>query len=147
MQKSKFGAVAAVVSLLGVAFAAAPAAAGGCGYNDCGGEVIVVRPQPIFPSCGCGAASYGYGGYGYGGYGYAYGYGGYGYGRYDGYGGYGYPEYGYRGYGYPGYGYRGIGYRGIGYRGIGYRGVGYRGIHRGFYRPAFHGGYRVGRWR
>src|SRR6185503_399793 len=108
MQKSKFGAVAAVVSLLGVAFAAAPAAAGGCGYNDCGGEVIVIRPQPIFPSCGCGAASYGYGGYGYGGYGYR---------RYDGYGGYGYPEYGYRGYGYPGYG---IGYRGIGYRGIGY---------------------------
>ena len=94
MQKSKFGAVAAVVSLLGVAFAAAPAAAGGCGYNGCGGEVIVVRPQPIFPSCGCGAASYGYGGYGYGSYG------GYGYGRYDGYGGYGYPEYGYRGYGY-----------------------------------------------
>src|SRR4051812_28874720 len=124
MYKLKFGAVAAVVSLLGFAFAAAPAAAGGCGYNDCGGEGIVVRPQPIFPSCGCGAASYGYGGYGYGGYGY---------GRYDGYGGYGYPEYGYRGYGYPGYG-----YRGIGYRGIGYRGVGYRGIHRGFYRPAFH---------
>ena len=126
MQKSKFGAVAAVVSLLGVAVAAAPAAAGGCGYNDCGGEVIVIRPQPIFPSCGCGAASYGYGGYGYGGYGYR---------RYDGYGGYGYPGYG--------IGYRGIGYRGIGYRGIGYRGVGYSGI----YRPAFHGGYRVGRWR
>ena len=67
LRKLKFG-CAAAVSLLSIACSAAPAAA--CGYYGCGGEVVVVQPQPyvvvqpqpyvvvqpqpyVVPSCSC----------------------------------------------------------------------------------------------
>ena len=128
LAKLKLAAVA-VISLLGLSFQAAPAAAGGCWYDRCG-SAVVVQPVPyVYPSCsccGCGGASYGlgyYGGYGggpYGGVGY---YGGYGAGLYG--AGYGGGLYG-RGYygGYRGglYGRASLG----GYRGGYRRGYGYR---------------------
>jgi hypothetical protein len=117
--KLKF-ASAAAVPLLGLLFGGTPAAAGGCGYYDCGGEVMV-QPQPyVAPSCGCGnSTNYYYGGGGYAPY-----YGG-------GYGGYA-PGYGYQ----TGY----LGGYGV-YRG-GFLGVGYgRGYGRGFIRAGYYGRY------
>jgi hypothetical protein len=119
VRKLKFAAVAAI-SLLGLSFEAAPAAAGGFWENGCCGTVIV-QPVPVYQSCSCcscRAANYGlayYGGYG-GGYG----------GNYGGYGGY------YGGYG-GGYG---PGYYG-GFRGGLYRRAGYRGYRGGLYRRGY----------
>jgi hypothetical protein len=135
VRKLKFAAVAAI-SLLGLSFEAAPAAAGGFWENGCCNAVIV-QPVPVYPSCSCcscGAASYGLGYSGsYYGSGYGAGY----YGGYD--GGYGSGNYG--GYG-PGYygGYRGGFYRRAaygGYRGGFYRGAGYRGYRGGLYRRGY----------
>jgi hypothetical protein len=50
---SKLASIAAL-PLLSVLFGAAPAAAGGCGYSGCGGEVVVVQPQ----TCGCESSAY-----------------------------------------------------------------------------------------
>jgi hypothetical protein len=51
----------AAVSLLSVGFGAAPAAAWGCGDYGCGGNVVVVQPQPYVHQscscCGCGTSS------------------------------------------------------------------------------------------
>jgi hypothetical protein len=80
LRKLKLG-CAAAVSLLGIAAGAAPAAA--CGYYGCGGEAVVVQPQPyvvvqpqpyvvVQPQpyvaqscscCGCGTQAYSYGAY------------------------------------------------------------------------------------
>ena len=123
-RKFKFTCLAAI-SLLGVAFGVAPAAAWGCGYYGCGGNVVLVQPQPyVYQSCsccGCGASSYSYGAYAP---------------TYV-----SPPSYYYGGYGANLYqpGYYG-GYRG-GFHGAGYWG-GYRG---GFYRRGYVGGFR-GRW-
>jgi hypothetical protein len=64
LRKLKLG-CAAAVSLLGIAAGAAPAAA--CGYYGCGGEAVVVQPQPYVAQscscCGCGTQAYSYGAY------------------------------------------------------------------------------------
>ena len=87
LTKSTLASIAAL-PLLSVLFGAAPAAAGGCGYYDCGSEVVVVQPQ----TCGCKSPAYSYGGYAQPYYQQpSYYYGGYGAGLYRGgyYGGYG----------------------------------------------------------
>ncbi len=129
MRILKFAAVAAI-SMFGLAFEAAPAAAGGCWYNGCGG--VAVQPVPYVYSscscCGCGAPSYGVGCCG----GYAGGLYGAGYGA---------------GYG-PGYARYGVGIYGPRYGGYGrfHRRVYLGGYHGGFHRRAYVGGYRA-RWR
>ena len=52
LRKFKFGCVAAA-SLLGLAFGAAPAAAGGCGYYGCGAAAVVVVQPYAYQSCSC----------------------------------------------------------------------------------------------
>ncbi len=53
LRKFKYS-CAAAVSLLGLAFGAAPAAAGGCGYYGCRAAAAVVVVQPyIYQSCSC----------------------------------------------------------------------------------------------
>src|SRR5437879_10270548 len=85
----KFASVAAV-ALLDVAFNAAPAAAGGCGYSGC--ETAAPAPVVVYQSgCGCGGGSYYYS--------YAPA------STYPSSAYYGYAAYGDAGYGYPGYGY------------------------------------------
>jgi hypothetical protein len=90
----KLGSAAALL-LLSLAFNAAPAAAGGCGYYGCG--AVEVAPPPVVyqqscSCCGCGSSYYAYAPTS----------------AYAGYAEYDYPAYG---YGYPGYGYAGAGYR------------------------------------
>jgi hypothetical protein len=115
----KFTYAAAVLLFAGLALAATPAAAGGCGYDGC----AELAPPPVVlyqSNCGCGGGSYYYSYAPANTYPSAY----YGYASYGGYGD--------GGYGYPGYGY-GYGY---GYAGAAYRAAvsPYRYVNR-FYRP------------
>jgi hypothetical protein len=62
LRNLKIGCIAAA-SLLGLAFGASPAAAGGCGYSSCGAGYVkyVLVTVPVYrSSCGCGSWTYSY---------------------------------------------------------------------------------------